>query len=228
MNAIRFISLCFSVCVCVSLCMKAFDRKCYTTKAIFHYKWFLGWFIQLFSICIIKFTVHFWNANARTKNMLRKVYKSIWDVLQCATENMFAFFCLCCCCWWCSSTWFTNEWLCHWYSNQIQIENVRLACQCCLRDGICKFEYIKWTLAKIYRARDVCIFVVDNFFLSLFILHASRLTLRNWVLLGLLLFLVHRFPSFLLCAIWTCDWFDARGCYCYFICRRKCKQYSTF
>lgn len=53
---------------------------------------------------------------------------------------------------------------------------------------MCKFKYIKWTQTNISRVRCVYLFL----FLCC-VVHTSRLTLRNWVLLGLLVFVVHRF-----------------------------------
>lgn len=70
---------------------------------------------------------------------------------------------------------------------------------------MCKFEYIKWTQANISRVRCVYLFL----FLCC-VVHTSRLTLRNWVLLGLLVFVVHRFlPPLPLSRTMRWDWFDA-------------------
>lgn len=71
--------------------------------------------------------------------------------------------------------------------------------------GMCKFEYIKWTQANISRVR--CVYLFFSVLCS--VVHASRLTLRNWVLLGLLVFVVHRFFARPLSRTMRLDWFDA-------------------
>lgn len=196
-------SVCAMVCVCVWM---------HRSNVLHHQQYFTinGFWVGLsncFLFVLLNSLYIFEMLMPVPVNMLWKVYKSIWDVLQCATENMFVQFWF----FFASSSWLLFDLAGERMTepvntDQTEIENEWDWCVSAFGAMVCmcKFEYIKWTQANISRVRCVYLFL----FLCC-VVHTSRLTLRNWVLLGLLVFVVHRFLPPLLSRTMRWDWFDA-------------------
>lgn len=128
-------SVCAMVCVCVWM---------HRSNVLHHQQYFTinGFWVGLsncFLFVLLNSLYIFEMLMPVPENMLWKVYKSIWDVLQCATENMFVRF------WFLFFIiiivvalrlgWWTNDWASEYRPNRDR-KWVRLVCQCFWRNGM--------------------------------------------------------------------------------------------